>query len=74
MMIQEGYEGSDHCRKNILKKSAMHMLLPSYPHESPRKVFYCLNEHVHTIKNVLYNWNHLLNLFFFLDGQQLKKI
>lgn len=64
MMIQEGYEGSDHCRK---KKSAMHMPLPnSYPHESPRKVFYCLNEHVHAIKNVLYNWNHLLKLFFFL--------
>lgn len=21
------------------------MPLPSYPHESPRKVFYCLNEH-----------------------------
>lgn len=47
------------------KKSAMHMPLPSYPHESPRKVFYCLNEHVHTIKNVLYKWNHLLKLFFF---------
>lgn len=59
--------------EKILKKSAMHMPLPSYPHESPRKVFYCLNEHVHTIKNVLYNWNHLLKLFF-LDGQQLKKI
>lgn len=60
--------------EKILKKSAMHMPLPAYPHESPRKVFYCLNEHVHTIKNVLYNWNHLLKLFFFLDGQQLKKI
>lgn len=60
--------------EKILKKSAMHMPLPSYPHESPRKVFYCLNEHVHTMKNVLYNWNRLLKLFFFLDGQQLKKI
>lgn len=60
--------------EKILKKSAMHMPLPSYPHESPRNVFYCLNEHVHTMKNVLYNWNRLLKLFFFLDGQQLKKI
>lgn len=59
--------------EKIFKKSAMHMPLPSYPHESPRKVFYCLNEHVHTIKNVLYNWNHLLKLFFFFRWAAIKE-